>query len=133
MLPMLEPGITLDQKRVVLEEDAISFLGTDVKPSLASPSMIRWMEIAARDAVLPHLDKGQDTVGTRVDVSHLAATPLGDAVTYSATLAKVDGRRLSFDVQARDSRETVGKGTHERFIVDVERFAAGLKKKFGQA
>ncbi len=57
---MVKPGITLEQKRQVLQEDAITFLGMGVKPSLASPSMIRWMEFAARDAVLPHLDKGQD-------------------------------------------------------------------------
>ena len=128
---MVKPGTTLERKKAVGEQDAISFLGADVKPSLASPRMIGHMEFAARDAVLPHLEPGQDTVGTRVDVSHLGATPLGDEVTYRATLTEVDGRKLTFEVEARDSREVVGRGTHERYIINVERFAAGLKKKFG--
>ena len=126
-------GTTLERKLIVQEEDCISFLGEDVKPSLASPCMIAHMEVAARDAVLPHLGAGQDTVGTHVDVSHLGATPLGDEVTYKAVVTAVDGRKISFDVEAVDSRETVGRGAHERHVIDVERFARGLKKKFGQA
>ena len=132
MLPMVEPGIELERKIVVSEEDSITFLGADVKPSLATPAMIARMEITAHDAVQPHLADGQDTVGTRVNVEHLAATPLGAEVTYGAKLTAVDGRRLTFDVEASDEREVVGRGTHERFIIDVERFAAGLRKKFGQ-
>ena len=131
MVAMADPGATLERKKIVTEQDAISFLGEDVKPSLASPRMIGHMEFTARDAVLPHLEPGQDTVGTHVNVSHLAATPLGDEVTYRATLIVVEGRKLTFEVEARDSRQVVGQGTHERFIIDVKRFAAGLKKKFG--
>ena len=130
---MVKPGISLEQKRTVLQEDAITFLGVDVQPSLATPSMIRWMEFAARDAVLPHLDEGQDTVGTEVHVSHLAPTPLGASVTYRATITAVAGRKLTFAVEAEDSRQVVGKGTHERFIVDIERFAERLRKQFGQS
>ena len=130
---MVKPGTTLDKKHIVLEEDCITFLGSGVKPSLATPRMIMWMEITCREAVLPHLEKGQDTVGTRVDVSHLAPTPVGSKITYRATLKEIDGRKLTFAVEALDEQETIGKGTHERFIIDVERFAASLKKKFGQA
>jgi predicted thioesterase len=130
---MVEPGITLESKRIVSEEDSITFLGTDVKPSLATPRMILWMEYAARDAVLPHLEAGQDTVGVRVDVRHLAATPLGQEVAYRATVSKVDGRQVTFEVEAHAGVETIGKGLHERYIIDVKRFAEGLKKKFGQA
>jgi fluoroacetyl-CoA thioesterase len=130
---MIEPGTTLETKRIVSAEDAITFLGGDVKPSLSTPRMILWMEHAARDAVLPHLEPGQDTVGVRVDVRHLAATPLGQEVTYRATVTKVEGRQLTFEVEAHDGTETVGKGLHERYIIDVKRFAEGLKKKFGQA
>lgn len=129
---MVEPGITLEQKRIVSEEDSITFLGTDVRPSLSTPRMILWMEFAARDGVLPHLEQGQDTVGVRVDVRHLAATPLGQEVAYRATVSKVEGRQLTFEVEAHDGTETVGKGIHERYIIDVKRFAEGLKKKFGQ-
>ncbi len=128
---MLAPGITLEQKHAVTEADAIRFLGPEVPPSLATRSMIWWMEFTCRDAVLPHLETGQDTVGTRVNIAHLAATPLGHEVTYRANVTAVDGRRLTFEVEAKDGDELVGQGTHERFVIDVERFAAGLKRKFG--
>jgi predicted thioesterase len=130
---MVEPGITLERKRIVAADDSITFLGADVKPSLSTPRMIQWMEYAARDAVLPHLEPGQDTVGVRVDVRHLAATPLGAEVSYRATVTAVEGRRITFEVEAQDGAETIGKGLHERYIIDVQRFAEGLKKKFGQA
>jgi predicted thioesterase len=130
---MVELGITLESKHIVSAEDSITFLGADVKPSLSTPRMILWMEFAARDAVLPHLEPGQDTVGVRVDVSHLAATPLGAEVSYRATVAAVDGRRITFDVEAHDGTEVVGKGRHERHVIDVQRFAERLRKKFGQA
>lgn len=129
---VIKLGTTLERKLIVKEEDCISFLGGGVKPSLASPRMIGHMEYAARDAVLAHLDEGQDTVGTRVDIKHLGATPLGDEVTYKATVTAVEGNKVTFDVEAVDSRETVGSGTHERHIIDVERFARGLRKTFGQ-
>jgi fluoroacetyl-CoA thioesterase len=130
---MVEIGITLERKRTVSEDDSITFLGEDVKPSLSTPRMILWMEYAARDAVLPRLEPGQDTVGVRVDVRHLAATPLGAEVTYRATVSKVEESRITFDVEARDGAEIIGQGLHERYIVDVKRFAEGLRKKFGQA
>jgi predicted thioesterase len=130
---MVEAGITLERKRIVSADDSITFLGADVKPSLATPRMIMWMEYAARDAVLPHLGPGQDTVGVRVDVRHLAATPMGAEVTYRATVSKVEDRRITFEVEAHDGAEAVGQGIHERYIIDVKRFAEGLKKKFGQA
>ena len=120
----------LEQKHAVTDADAIRFLGPEVPPSLATRSMIWWMEFTCRDAVLPHLEKGQDTVGTRVNVCHLAATPLGHEVAYRAKVTAVDGRKLTFEVEARDGDELIGQGTHERFVIDVERFAAGLKKKF---
>jgi predicted thioesterase len=130
---MVEAGISLERKRIVSADDSITFLGADVKPSLSTPRMIMWMEYAARDAVLPHLDPGQDTVGVRVDVRHLAATPIGAEATYRATVAAVEGRRITFEVETLDGAETVGKGLHERYIIDVRRFAEGLKKKFGEA
>jgi len=130
---MLKPGITLEQKRIVRQGDAITFLGPDVPPSLSTPSMIAWMETACRDAVLPHLEPGQDTVGTKVNIEHFAGIPRGEEVTYRAELAAVDGRRLTFRVQATAGDKTVGSGTHERFLIDIERFAAGVKKRAGGA
>lgn len=127
---MLKPGIEYQQTRVVSERDAITFLGEDVQPSLSTPSMIGWMEFAARDGVKPHLDPGQDTVGTRVEVEHIAATPLGAEVMYRAKLVGVDGRKLTFEIEAADGKDVVGRGRHERYVIDIERFAAGLKKRF---
>ena len=129
---MLNPGIEYEEKRVVSERDAITFLGDGVEPSLSTPSMINWMEFAARDGVKPHLEPGQDTVGTRVDVEHIAATPLGAEVTYRSKLVAVDGRKLTFEVEAADAKEVVGRGRHERYVIDVERFAAGLRKRFAE-
>ena len=127
--PMLEPGISLEQVRVVRRDDCINFLGADVRPSLATPSMIYWMEICCRDAILPHVGDGNDSVGIKVSVEHLAATPMGQSVTYTAKLVAVDGRRASFEVEASDGAEVVGRGAHERVVVDVSRFAARLRKK----
>ena len=129
---MLEPGLSLEQARVVRRDDCISFLGAEVRPSLATPSMIGWMEYCCRDAILPHLKPGQDSVGIKVSVEHLAATPMGYEVAYRAKLVEIDGRRVRFEVEAWAGSEQVGKGTHERFVVDVERFAARLRKKFEQ-
>ena len=128
---MLQLGISLEQKHAVSEREAITFLGASVPPSLATAAMISRMEYTCRDAVLPHLESGQDTVGTRVNVEHLAATPLGKEVTYHARLTAVDGRRLTFDAEAREGGEVVGRGTHDRYVIDVARFAVGLKKRFG--
>jgi predicted thioesterase len=126
---MLAPGISLEQVRVVRRDDCINFLGADVRPSLSTPSMIYWMEICCRDAILPRVGEGNDSVGIKVSVEHLAATPMGQSVTYTATLVGVDGRRASFEVEASDGTEVVGRGTHDRVVVDVSRFAARLRKK----
>lgn len=126
---MLAPGISLEQVRVVRRDDCINFLGADVRPSLSTPSMIYWMEICCRDAILPHVGEGNDSVGIKVSVEHLAATPMGQSVTYTAKLVSVEGRRASFEVEASDGAEVVGRGTHDRVVVDVSRFAARLRKK----
>jgi len=88
----------------------------------ATPAMIGLMEKAALSSVEPLLPEGYTTVGTKVDVQHLAATPLGGVVEARSELREVDGRRLVFTVEARDEQELVGKGTHERFIIPTEKF-----------
>ena len=114
---------------VVSDSEAIHFLGDAAPPALATPSMIMWLEITARDAVLPLLDPGQDTVGIHVNVSHLAATPVGMKVTFRARLTAVDRRRLTFAVEAHDEKDKIAEGTHERFIIDVARYAERLHDK----
>ena len=115
---------------VVSEAEAIHFMGTGIR-ALSTPSMILWLEITARNTVLPLLAPGEDTVGTQVNVSHLAATPLGMKVTCRAQLTAVDRRRLMFSVEAFDEKEKIGEGTHERFVVDVTRYAGRLAAKLG--
>ena len=89
---------------------------------LATPILIMLIEQAAIRAIEAGLQQGHITVGTRVDVRHLAATPVGMKVTARARLIEVDGRRLTFQVEAEDEREPNARGTHERFVVDIAHF-----------
>jgi fluoroacetyl-CoA thioesterase len=105
---------------------AVGSGGIDV---LSTPSMIGLMEGAALNAVAALLTDGQITVGTRVDIRHLAATPLGMTVRARAELLEIDGRRLVFRVEAFDAQEKIGEGTHERAIVDPQRLLARVSQK----
>jgi fluoroacetyl-CoA thioesterase len=96
---------------------------------LATPVMILAMENAALDAIRPFLDSSESAVGTAVSVRHLAATPLGHQVRAEAEVLQVDGRRIEFAVSARDESEEIGRGTHERMVVDVARMHQRLAKK----
>jgi fluoroacetyl-CoA thioesterase len=98
---------------------------------LATPVMINLMEAAALDAVEAMLPPGFQSLGIRLDVTHTAATPVGMRVVASARLVGVEGRRLRFEVEARDEKETIGGGTHERVVVNVERFDERVQKKLG--
>jgi predicted thioesterase len=91
--------------------------------------MIALLEAAAIDALRSRLGDGQTSVGTSLNVKHMAATPVGMTVYAVATLKEVDGRRLVFDVSASDAVELIGQGTHERFIVDRERFEKRVRDK----
>ena len=95
----------------------------------ATPMMITAMENAALNAVRDYLDPGESVVGTVVNVRHLAATPAGHTVTADAEVTKVDGRRIEFNVSARDEIEEIGKGTHERMVVDMARLDKKLAAK----
>jgi predicted thioesterase len=114
---------------LVTSEVAITFLGTEGARVLSTPHMIGYMERTCRDTVLPLLEAGYDTVGTHVNVAHLAATPIGMSVTFTAEVIRVDGRRVEFRVEARDEKEKIGEGTHERAIINVAKFATRLAEK----
>jgi predicted thioesterase len=94
--------------------------------------MIALMEKAAAEAVQPHLAAGQSTVGTLVNITHIAATPVGQTVKAKAELLEVDGRRLIFAVTAYDEMERIGEGRHERFIIDDDRFLNRVARKGAQ-
>jgi fluoroacetyl-CoA thioesterase len=95
----------------------------------ATPMMVTIMENAALNAVRDYLDPGESVVGTVVNVRHLAATPVGHQVTAEAVVTKVDGRRIEFNVSARDEIEEIGTGTHERMVVDMARINKKLQAK----
>jgi predicted thioesterase len=95
----------------------------------ATPMMVTIMENAALNAIRDYLEPGESAVGTVVNVRHLAATPVGHQVTATAVVTKVDGRRIEFDVSARDEIEEIGIGTHERVLVDMARLDKKLAAK----
>ena len=115
-------GLTGEARVVVGEELTARHMGSGAVRVFATPEMVRLMERAAVNALAPHLSAGQQSVGTLVNVKHLAATPLGATVTATAELIGVDGRRLTFRVSATDGMDTIGEGLHERVLIDLERF-----------
>ena len=111
----------------VVAETTAEYIGSGDLVVLATPAMCALMENAAMMAVAPHLEAGQTTVGTALNIEHLRATPIGKTVTATAVLTEVDGRKLSFNIAARDEKGIIGEGTHTRFVVDRERFMDKLK------
>lgn len=126
---MLEIGMTLTNEITVTKDVTALALGSGDLDVYATPSMISLMELTARCAVGDALDDGMTTVGTLVNVSHVAATPVGMKVTCKATLTEVDGRRLVFNVEANDEKGLIGQGIHERFIVDSAKFQSKTDAK----
>jgi len=98
-------------------------------PVFATPMMVKLMEDAALDAIRAYLEPGESAVGTSVEVRHVAATPVGHEITAEAKVTKVEGRRICFDVSARDEVEEIGRGTHERMVVDLRRIRERLERK----
>ena len=113
------------------EHLANRFKDAILPPVLATPVMIMVMENAALNAIRDALEPGESAVGTRIDVTHTAATPAGMRVTGEAELTAVNGRALAFRVRAYDEREEIGAGTHERMVVDVARLVRRLDAKRG--
>ncbi len=125
----LVPGLRGEARLVVREEDTAQHLGSGNVAVLATPRMIALMENASVKAVDHLLPPGQATVGGEIRVRHLAATPQGMEVTVNSELVEIEGRRLTFKVEAFDEREKVGEGTHIRFVIDLERFREKIKVK----
>jgi fluoroacetyl-CoA thioesterase len=118
----LEPGVTGEATTVVVRENTAARVGAGGVEVFATPMMIALMEQAAWQSVANDLEPGYVTVGTLVNVRHLAATPPGQRVRATAELIEIDGRRLVFKVEAYDEKQKIGEGQHERFIVNLERF-----------
>ena len=110
---------------VVTPENTAAAVGSGALPVFATPYMIALMENAACNAIADGLEEGQSSVGTKLDVSHDAATPVGMHVTAKAELVEVDRRRLVFRVTAEDDAGPIGQGTHERFLIMADKFLQG--------
>ncbi len=113
----------------VTAQNTAEALGSGDVPVYATPSLVALLETAAVNAVASHLSPGETTVGTWIEVTHLAATPVGMEVRAEATLSAVEGRRLTFTVVAHDAREKVGEGRHQRIVVARDRFLAKVADK----
>jgi predicted thioesterase len=114
----LAVGLRYSRSVTVTDDMTPGHLRQDPIRVLSTPDMIRLIEQTAIEAVAPNLGPGQATVGTRVDIAHLAATPVGMTVTITVELTEIDRRRLGFRVEVRDELDEAAKGTHERFIID---------------
>ena len=125
----LRRGLSAETTLLVADEHTAPHVGSGVVPVLATPVMVNMMEAAALQAVEAHLPDGYQTLGTLLEVEHVAATPVGMGVHVTATLAAVEGRRLRFELAAHDDVERIGGGTHERMVVNVARFEARVQQK----
>jgi len=125
----LSPGLTGELEVTVSEADTASRWGSGLAPVFSTPALVGLMESAAVQALSGRLSPGQTTVGGHIDVRHLAATPVGMKVRARVELVAVEGRKLSFKIQAWDEVELIGEAAHERFIVDEAKFLARVQAK----
>jgi fluoroacetyl-CoA thioesterase len=132
MKTTLKAGLSAKRSFGVGRDSTIGFMGEDARV-YATPMLVRDIEITCRDLLLEHLDPGEDSVGIRVEIDHLAATLLGMQVTIEVTLAELKGRAVTFDVVATDGIDTICRGRHSRFIANVEQVKARLKQKQAKA
>ena len=121
----ITPGLTHTSTLEVTPGLTAEAMGSGDMPVLATPAMVALMENAAMMAVAPHLDRNAATVGGHIDASHLKATPVGATVSARAVLTAVEGRKLTFEIEAREGDTVIGKATHLRFIVDRQKFMDG--------
>ena len=125
----LTPGTTGTAEMVVGTRDTAPRVGSGQIAVLATPVMITLIEEAALAAVEHLLPPGKQSLGTHLDVSHIAATPTGMTVTATAELTAVEGRKLTFAVSARDAHDQIGQGTHQRVVVTADTFSAKVQEK----
>lgn len=132
MKPTLQAGLESTVEFDVSRDRTIDFMGENARV-YATPMLVRDIEVTAREMLLAHLDAGEDTVGTRVEIDHLAATLLGMEVEITVSVASVAGRAVSLEVSARDSVDQVCRGRHNRFVVDQKSTEARLAAKAQKA
>jgi fluoroacetyl-CoA thioesterase len=128
MKPTLAPGAAHTRSLVVDRARTIEFMGEELRV-YATPEMIRDIEITCRELLLPHCEAGEDSVGTRIEVSHVAPALLGTQVEISVTVIDVKGRSVTFETSVRDMIEEIGSGRHKRFVTDKGKTAERLTAK----
>ncbi len=124
---MIEKGLSAQSRTTVCDADTAAAMGSGDMPVFATPAMVALMENAAMRAVASELPEGSTTVGAEMNITHLKPSGLGAAITASAVVTAVEGRKITFSVGARDDEGMIGEGTHVRFIVDRGRFLAKVK------
>lgn len=125
----IDVGMKGRAESVVTAQNTAEAMGSGLVPVFATPCMIALMEHAAVEAIQLHLGPGEGSVGTRLDVSHDAATPIGMKVWAQAEVTAAEGRKITFSVAAFDEAGEIGRGTHERFIIQEEKFLARTQAK----
>jgi fluoroacetyl-CoA thioesterase len=128
MKPSLQPGVSLVKRLKVDTERTIAFMGEEGRV-YATPVLVRDVEHACRDLILEHADPGEDSVGMSISLAHQAPTLLGMEVEITVTVAAIEGRKITFDVAAKDELEPISSGQHARFVVDVKKTHERLKAK----
>jgi fluoroacetyl-CoA thioesterase len=125
----LKAGLTHEMERQVTEDLSAQKVFPHVPDVYATRAMVGHFEEVCAEMVLPFLGEGEQTVGIGMKFSHIAATPIGMKVRFNAKLVEVDGRKLTFEVEGFDEVEKIGKGTHERFIINAEKFNSKIAEK----
>ncbi len=125
----LTPGLSAELKITVTDADTASKWGSGLVPVYSTPALVGLMETAAVKALEGQLEDGKTTVGGHIDVKHLAATPVGMTVRAKAELIAIEGKKLTFQVEAWDEVEKIGEALHERFLIETEKFVARVQQK----
>ncbi len=132
MKDSLKPGVSRTRHVAVAIDRSVGFLGPGYEV-YSTPSMVQDIEMLSHDLILEHLDDGEESVGIHISVDHLEATPIGLAVDITVTVAEINRRRISLEAEVRDATEQVGRGRHDRFVVDIERQKTRLEEKAASA
>ena len=122
MKPEFTAGLSAELEEQTTDEHGVRHLGTGVRSVYSTPAMIAMMERTSVHLVRPYLEEGEGSVGTKVNISHIAATPIGMKVRVRSTVKEINGRRITFTVEAYNEKEKIGEGTHERAIINVKKF-----------
>lgn len=128
MKDSLKPGLSATRRVEIDAKRTISFMGEDLRV-YATPELVRDIEATCLELIAQHADAGESSVGIAVDINHAGATPLGSWVEITVTVSAVEGRQVAFDVVARDPIEEVSRGSHRRFVVEVEKLKGRLAGK----